>query len=96
MTPLEILQTRYPESAGWTNCHPEAPGRVCAAVQKGPWRVNLTEFRDCYGCDAVLVDPGDGDWTCMGHHHDADPDIAITTATERARARLRELLEAAP
>ena len=96
MTPLEILRTRYPESAGWVDCYDGTLPSRCGAVSRGPWRVNLDRLGSIYACDVVTVNPGDGDWTPRGLHSDPDPDIAMTTATERARAAIRELLESAP
>jgi hypothetical protein len=96
MTPLEILRTRYPESAGWVDCYDGPFPDRFAAVSKHPWRVNLDRGGNVYTCNVVTVDPGDGDWTPRGLHSDPDPGIAMTHATERARAALRELLAGAP
>jgi hypothetical protein len=97
MTPLEILRTRYPESAGWVDCYDGPFPHRSAAVRKGSWRVGLrAEIAGHYSCVIALIDPGDGTWTPFGQYHDPDPGIAMTTATERARAALRELLAGAP
>ena len=96
MTPLEILRTRYPESAGWVDCYDGMLPSRCGSVSKGRWRINLNGPPGGYTCTVVTVDPGDGDWTPRGLHSDPDPGIAMTHATERARAALRELLAGAP
>jgi hypothetical protein len=97
MTPLEILRTRYPESAGWTDCYYGSFPRRSAAVRKGSWRVSLrAEIAGHYNCIVGLILGDDGTWLRYGGHSDPDPGIAMTYATERARAALRELLAGAP
>ena len=96
MTPLEILRTRYPESAGWVDCYDGPFPHRSAAVRKGSWLVALRDgITGHFNC-RIGIERGDGWWTALGSWSDPDPDIAMTTATERARAALRELLESAP
>jgi hypothetical protein len=54
------------------------------------------EIAGHYSCIAGLILGDDGTWFRYGGHSDPDPGIAITHATERARAALRELLAGAP